>query len=116
MRVQSDLPMKLVTHCGTQDLICFNEEEVYIGEGDEKVMKYEYDAVRIKFPYQKNELISAIITEQYPHDKMEAIMNNKLAGLVDEKHEKEFVAMQEWRANAKEIAKQVFDKLSEEQA
>lgn len=63
-------------------------------------------------------IVNAIVCDHYPADKMQAIINNhflNLAKIADGKkldeddiaHEAEYDAMQEWRAKAKRVAKEV---------
>lgn len=54
-----------------------------------------------------SQLVSAMVQCRYPHDDMEAIINNKLLGDGDEEHEAEYEAMQAWRKEAKTKAKEL---------
>lgn len=97
--------MPLITVEGKNHLICFDEKVVTV----EDTTMYEYEAVRVPFPYEKGHLVSAIVREHYSPEAMEAIMNNKLQG-GSEEHELEFQIMQDWRAKAKAIAGEVVSK------
>ena len=102
MKMTSDIRMPLVTRERNNVLICFNEREMTIDD----TVKYEYDSVRTKFPYTYSSIVSAIITDKYPNDVMQAIINNHLLG-DDEEHEAEYQEMQAWRRTAKEVAKRI---------
>ena len=51
-------------------------------------------------------LVSAIISERYPEDAMQAVVNNYLLEPRTDKAVAEFNAMQSWRVFAKEVARQ----------
>ena len=70
---------------------------------------YEAYTVRVSLPTTYEQVTSAIIDAAYPSDQMQAIINNHLLESDNAEHEAEFAAMQEWRANAKTIAKQVME-------
>ena len=63
----------------------------------------------------KNKLISFIIKVNYPADRMDAIRNNYelvkdgIAGDKAEEYTQEYLAMQDWRAYSKELAKEIID-------
>lgn len=76
--------------------------------------------VRIDSPVSRDKVIDAIVSAAYPADKMQAIINNhlfNLSSLADSQslddneaeHENEYLAMQEWRKKAKEIALRVME-------
>ena len=87
-------------------------------------MAYAAHVVRISQPVSRDKVIDAIVSEAYPTDKMQAIINNHFANLgviadggtlkdADElAHEEEYVAMQEWRKKAKSVASDVMAELS----
>lgn len=102
MKLQSDNKMPLIKRERNSVLICFNEREITIDD----VVKYEYDAVRTSFPYTYSSIVSAIITDKYPNDVMQAIVNNHLEG-DSEEHEQEYLEMQQWRHTAKDVARQI---------
>lgn len=58
-----------------------------------------------------DDIVSALITDKYPHDRMEAIINNYLADPSDEGILQEFNDMQDWRKEAKAIAKEILAEL-----
>lgn len=83
---------------------------------------YAAHVVRIEQPVERDKVIDAIVSEAYPTDKMQAIINNHFANLgviadggtldADElAHEEEYNAMQEWRKKAKSVASDVMAEL-----
>ena len=60
----------------------------------------------------RDEVISAIITDMYPLDKMQAVQNNYLLDSNDEEAIAEMNAMQEWRAHAKAVADEFIEYLN----
>lgn len=58
-------------------------------------------------------IIDTIIRERYSASQVEAIVNNYLSDTTNEKYLKEFNDMQEWRKQAKSIAKKVNDFIQE---
>lgn len=58
-------------------------------------------------------IIDTIIRERYSASQVEAIVNNYLSDTTDEEYLKEFNDMQEWRKQAKSIAKKVNDFIQE---
>ena len=57
--------------------------------------------------YNVSDLISAFIREKYSVSQVEAIVNNYLLDNTNEEYLKEFNDMQEWRKQAKSIAKKI---------
>lgn len=55
----------------------------------------------------KGEIVNNIIRERYSASQVEAIVNNYLSDTTNEEYLKEFNDMQEWRKQAKSIAKKV---------
>lgn len=77
-------------------------------EGDNEMhmpMPEHYEAERIELLGMPDypSIVSAIIRSRYSSDEVEAIVLNHGDGNKD--HEKEYVALQEWRSEAKRIAK-----------
>lgn len=60
-----------------------------------------------------SDIIDAIIRERYSASQVEAIVNNYLLDTSNEEYLKEFNEMQEWRKQAKSIAKKVNDFIQE---
>lgn len=63
--------------------------------------------------YNKDIIISSLIKANYPADRMDAIRNNYelardgTAGDKAEEYTQEYLAMQDWRAYSKELAKEI---------
>ena len=94
-----------ITHyCGQrQRRINYDVEE--LGEGD-----YSYRYKQATLPpgeWNYNSIVNAIVSAEYPSDKMQAVVNNYL--LDAEKGKEEFEQMQNCRAKAKAIAKQLLE-------
>lgn len=85
-----------------QRTVNFNIKE--INEGD---YKYRWQSVTMEpgvFTYSA--IVAAIVTERYPADVMQAIVNNYLDTPEDEAIKAEMREMQAWRAFAKNTAKE----------
>lgn len=52
-------------------------------------------------------IVSAIIRAEYPSDRMEAVVNNYLVSPDEGDHRAEFTTLQEHRAKAKRVAREV---------
>ena len=68
---------------------------------------YKWEQVRV--PYDKwnySGVVDSLVSYKYPIDKMQAVINNYLLDPNDEYAISEFNAMQAWRKEAKEIAKE----------
>ena len=61
-----------------------------------------------KFTY--GGIIDALINYKYPTDKMQAIINNYLLDPNDDSANQEFIEMQKWRSESKQIAKEILEK------
>lgn len=68
--------------------------------------------IRVIDIYNKD-IIDTIIRERYSASQVEAIVNNYLSDTTNEEYLKEFNDMQEWRKQAKSIAKKVNDFIQE---
>ena len=119
----------LIEYEGNVVRINFDVEQIELAnsmdskEGKKASRKaYAAHVVRIEQPVERDKVIDAIVSEAYPTDKMQAIINNHFANLgvlvdggmldADElAHEEEYVAMQEWRKNAKSVASDVMAEL-----
>ncbi len=114
-KYQYDSIPALTTNEGKTLLICFGAEEKEVTidnmHSDEEEAEtrtiFEAYSVRVSLPTSYEQVTSAIIDAAYPNDQMQAIINNHLLESDNAEHEAEFAAMQEWRKQAKEIAKQV---------
>ena len=62
----------------------------------------------LKFNY--GGIVDALISYKYPIDKMQAIINNYLLDPNDESINQEFIEMQKWRSESKQIAKEILEK------
>ena len=68
---------------------------------------YSYDQIRIEYDkWNYSGVVDALVQYKYPIDKMQAVINNYLLDPNDEYAISEFNAMQAWRKEAKEIAKE----------
>ena len=120
----------LIEYEGNVVRINFDVEQIELAnsmdskEGKKAYRKaYAAHVVRISQPVSRDKVIDAIVSEAYPTDKMQAIINNHFANLgviadggtlkdADElAHEEEYVAMQEWRKKAKSVASDVMAEL-----
>lgn len=120
----------LIEYEGNVARINFDVEQIELAnnmdsnEGKKASRKaYAAYVVRISQPVSRDKVIDAIVSEAYPTDKMQAIINNHFANLgviadggtlkdADElAHEEEYVAMQEWRKKAKSVASDVMAEL-----
>ena len=119
----------LIEYEGNVVRINFDVEQIELAnsmdskEGKKASRKaYAAHVVRIEQPVERDKVIDAIVSEAYPTDKMQAIINNHFANLgvlvdggmldADElAHEEEYVAMQEWRKKAKSVASEVMAEL-----
>ena len=119
----------LIEYEGNVVRINFDVEQIELAnsmdskEGKKASRKaYAAHVVRIEQPVERDKVIDAIVSEAYPTDKMQAIINNHFANLgvlvdggmldADElAHEEEYVAMQEWRKKAKSVASDVMAEL-----
>ena len=121
----------LIEYEGNVVRINFDVEQIELannmdGNAGKKASRKAYAAhvVRISQPVTRDKVIDAIVSEAYPTDKMQAIINNHFVNLgviadggtlkdADElAHEEEYVAMQEWRKKAKSVASDVMAELS----
>ena len=115
---------QLVTDEGKDVLISFDieavEKEFPSMDGGEPVVREVFEAytVRVDKPVERSKVIDAIITAEYPNDRMQAVVNNYLATPKDAERKAEFEAMQEWRAHSKDVADEVMAAVqgAEEQA
>jgi hypothetical protein len=80
--------------------INFNIREVEEG--------FEWESVEMpQTKWDYSGVVDALISYKYPIDKMQATINNYLLDPNDDYAVSEFHKMQEWRKEAKEIAKEV---------
>ena len=90
------------------------EKEFPSMDGEEPVVREVYEAytVRVDKPVVRDKVIDAIVTAEYPNDRMQAVVNNYLANQKDAEHKKEFDDMQDWRAHAKSVADEVMQAIT----
>ncbi len=70
---------------------------------------YVYDTVPVPPErYNYEGVVDALVSHKFPTDKMQAIINNYLLDVQDEKALREFREMQLWRSEAKQIAREIF--------
>ena len=55
-------------------------------------------------------LVNKLVSYKYPNDRMQAIINNYLLDPNDELAKQEFIEMQKWRSESKQIAKEILEK------
>lgn len=68
---------------------------------------FEWESVDIpQTKWDYSGVVDALVQYKYPIDKMQAVINNYLLDPYDEYAVSEFNKMQEWRKEAKEIAKE----------
>ena len=81
------------------------EEQVGREEG-----RYSYYSVSVPMTrWNYDGIVNALITAQYPNDRMQAVINNYLLATREDGTEvvEEFLEMQEWRSMCKSTAKSV---------
>lgn len=108
MKVEFDAKQPLIQNEARTALLCFNEETIQkpAGEGSEEtVAKYAYDCARTPIGADYPAIVTAIIRSRYTADEVEAIVLNHGDGNPD--HEAEYTALQQWRTEAKRVAKEV---------
>ena len=98
-------PEALMKYSAGTTLVNYNVEEVQrqITEGD-TINEWQADTVEVHNPVTYSSLVSALIRTRYTADQVEAIMLN---GGDTPEHKAELEALQQWRTEAKKIAKQV---------
>ena len=55
-------------------------------------------------------LVNKLVSYKYPNDRMQAIINNYLLDPNDASANQEFIEMQKWRSESKQIAKEILEK------
>ena len=87
--------------------INFCVEPVY---GSEEGYNYSYYSVSVPMVHWNYDgIVNAIVTAEYPSDRMQAVQNNYLMATREDGGDaiEEFMEMQEWRALAKATAHEV---------
>lgn len=91
-----------------QFTINFNIEKL-----KKQAYKYRWQSVKLEpGVWAYGPIVNAIVTERYPEDTMQAIVNNYLMEPRTTEAEAEMQAMQDWRAYAKEVAKDCLTEIS----
>ena len=76
-----------------------------LGENDPSGYRFRHQAVTLEpGVWSYDAIVSAIITAEYPRDRMDAIVNNYLADPTNDTAIEEMQEMQAWRKAAKAIA------------
>lgn len=98
--------VEIKNHLGQkQRTVNFNIEE--LPKEDESGYKWRYECVTLEPGiWNYDALVAAIIKAHYTDDEREAIVNNYLADPKADIAQEEMNQLQEWRATAKEIAKE----------
>lgn len=82
-------------------------------EEQESTQKYNWTEATFSFGMPSySDLVAAIVKGRYDDNDMAALINNHLLNDNNEEHEAEWNAMQQWRAEAKQLAKSILDELS----
>ena len=106
-------PQKL-TECRVlamaQRTLVYNLEILSEDVEDATGYKYRYKSVTLEpGAWCYDAIVDALITAEYPASKMQAVINNYLAAPDNADIKAEFDQMQEWRKEAKRIAKEALD-------
>lgn len=102
-------PVERKTHLGMRQRTV-NYNIVPLGENDPSGYKYRHQAVTLEpGVWNYDAIVSALVTAEYPRDKMDAIVNNYLADPTNDNAVEEMLEMQNWRKAAKVIAKEMLE-------
>ena len=103
-----ELPTPFVQDIGSPSrTINFCVEPV---SGSEEGYNYSYYSVSVPLVHWNYDgIVNAIVTAEYPADRMQAVQNNYLMATREDGGDaiEEFMAMQQWRALAKATAHEV---------
>lgn len=92
------------THLGMRQRTV-NYNIVPLGENDPSGYKFRHQAVTLEpGVWSYDAIVSALVSAEYPRDKMDAIVNNYLADPTNDNAVEEMLEMQNWRKAAKIIA------------
>lgn len=96
--------------------IRFDVEEVTTdSDGESESATTQYQWTELDLPIGNPtyaSLVSGLIRGRYTDDEMTAIVNNHLLDDGDDEHEAEWQAMQEWRAEAKVMAREILEEIT----
>lgn len=77
--------------------------------------RYRYKSIALEpGVWGYDALVDALVTAEYPAPKMQAIINNYLVAPDDADIKEEFGQMQQWRQEAKRIAKELLAMVADE--
>ena len=113
MKTEYDYIPDLVTRAGSLTRLFFGFEAVTKTINEQEIIKYQGHNVDISGTIEYGRVVSAVIKEEYPDDRRDAIISNREIVRDNPEHEKaveytqEYEAFQGWRIYAKEIAIQV---------
>ncbi len=97
------------THLGMRQRTV-NYNIVPLGENDPSGHKYRHQSVTLEpGVWHYDAIVSALVSAEYPRDKMDAIVNNYLADPTSDDAIEEMLEMQNWRKAAKVIAHEVLE-------
>lgn len=102
----TDAPERVVSakHLGMRQRTV-NYSITPLGENDPSGYRFRHQAVTLEpGVWSYDAIVSAIITAEYPRDRMDAIVNNYLADPTNDTAIEEMQEMQAWRKTAKAIA------------
>lgn len=100
-------PVERKTHLGMRQRTV-NYNIVPLGENSPTGYKFKHQAVTLEpGVWHYDAIVSALVSAEYPRDKMDAIVNNYLADPTNDNAIEEMLEMQNWRKAAKQIAKEV---------
>lgn len=95
-------------------IIAFAVEE---NTTEERMVSQSFKWTEATLPLGKpkyEDVVAAIVKGKYNDNQMTALINNHLMVDNDEEHEIEWAAMQEWRAEAKKLAKEIIAEISQQ--
>lgn len=99
-------PVERKTHLGMRQRTV-NYNIATIGGDTPTGYKYKHQAVTLEpGVWCYDAIVSALVTAEYPRDRMDAIVNNYLADPTNDNAIEEMLEMQSWRKAAKQIAKE----------
>lgn len=102
-------PVETKTHLGMKQRT-INYNIVPLGEEFSAENKYKYQTVTLEpGVWNYDAIVSALITAEYPRDKMDAVINNYLSDQANDTATEEMLQMQSWRKKAKQIAKDMLE-------
>ena len=102
-------PVGITRHLGMK-VHTINYIITHMEEADAEGNEYRYKSVTLPLGvWNYDDIVSALINNEYPHDKMDAVVNNYLKDPDNEEFIAEMKQMQDWRDQAKAIALQALD-------